>query len=73
MILVVPKKEEINIISSTMQQSTGLFIIFHKVKNEPRIHGRLHTIYARYPYHNEAAGFGPIAFSMEIHLSTGLA
>ncbi|KAA6412660.1 MAG: hypothetical protein FRX48_03652 [Lasallia pustulata] len=41
--------KEINlIVSLTMQLSTGLFTIFHKIVNEPKIHGGLLETYAIY-------------------------
>ncbi|KAA6412091.1 MAG: hypothetical protein FRX48_04241 [Lasallia pustulata] len=51
---IVPNKEINLIVSSTMQLSTGLFTIFHKIVNEPKIHGGLLTTYAIYYYHRKA-------------------
>ena len=48
--------KEINLILPTMQLSTGLFIMFHRIANEPKIHGALQKIYAIYYYHNKATG-----------------
>ena len=52
---IIPNKE-INLISSTMQLLTGLFIIFHRIVNEPKIHGALQKIYAIYYYYSIATG-----------------
>ena len=69
----VSKKGVTAIVSLTMQLSTGLFIIFHKANNEPQNHGKLRTIYATYPYQNEAAGLRHIAISIIGHITPGLA
>ena len=38
--------KEIYLIFSAMQLSTGLFIVFPRIANEPKIHGALPEIFA---------------------------
>ncbi|KAA6407760.1 MAG: hypothetical protein FRX48_08598 [Lasallia pustulata] len=69
---IVPKKEINLIVSLTMQLSTGLFTIFHKIVNKPKIHGGLLKTYAIYHYHKKATGLRDIAIlSISLWILTG--
>ena len=71
--MTIVLNKEINLISLTMRLSTGLFIMFHRIVNEPKIHGALPKIYAIYHYHNTATGSRCTVISLIWNLRTGLA
>ncbi|SLM41431.1 P-loop containing nucleoside triphosphate hydrolase, partial [Lasallia pustulata] len=68
---IVPNKEINLIVSTTMQLSTGLFTIFHKIVNEPKIHGGLLKTYAIYYYHKKATGLRDIDEGADINAQGG--